>query len=99
MTADLVIYGAGPRDPVPLDPTQMQFKAEPSSRRTCARCLFERQWSEVCDRAIEVATRAGLPDCARGFIYVAAEVDPRQIEISGVGLAATSAPLTNTKTD
>lgn len=89
MTADLVIYGAGPRDPVPLDPTSMQYRAEPA--RSCARCLFDRQWSTVCDRAIESAKRAGLPDCARGFIYVAAEVDTRQFELlSGATTGATA---------
>lgn len=28
--------------------------------------------------------KAGLPDCARGFIYVAVETDPRQLIIDGV---------------
>jgi hypothetical protein len=89
MSAELVIYGAGPRDPFPLDPASMQFKAEPVSRQTCSRCLFEGQWSKVCFRAGEVAKRAGLPDCALGFIYVAAS--SRQLELlSGAKTGATA---------
>jgi hypothetical protein len=68
----------GRRDTEALDPQAIQFRAEP--RKGCAGCLFDHQWSGVCRQAGEVAARAGIPDCAQGFIYVAAEVDPRQVD-------------------
>jgi hypothetical protein len=69
----------GRRDPDVLDPRAMQFRAEP--RKGCAGCLFDHQWSGVCRQAGEVAEKAGLPDCAQGFVYVAVEIDPRQLKI------------------
>lgn len=90
MTATLVIYGAGRRDPVPLDPASIQFRAQPVPRQTCAGCLFDSQWSKVCYRAGEIARRAGLPDCGQGYVYVAVEADARQGNLfSGAMVGAT----------
>lgn len=80
MTADLVIYGAGKRDPQALKPQQMQFTTRPAS--SCRGCLFEGQWWRVCREAGIVAELAGMPECeAGGVIYVTKETDPRQLEI------------------
>lgn len=80
MTAELVIYGAGKRDPVPLDPTAMQFTVQPAT--SCRGCVFAGQWWKVCQLAGEVAQRAGLPECESGsVIYLLVETDPRQLSI------------------
>lgn len=80
MTTELVIYGAGRRDPHPLDPATLQFTTRPAN--SCRGCIFDGQWWSVCKEAGEVAQRAGMPECeAGGVIYVAREVDPRQLNI------------------
>lgn len=80
MTAELVIYGAGRRDPVPLDPATMQFETRPAT--SCRGCLFDGQWWSVCQQAGELAVRAGLAECESGkVIYVARKIDPRQMKI------------------
>jgi hypothetical protein len=43
--------------------------------------MFDGQPSAVCDRACQVAQRAGLEHCEDGFIYVAGPVDPRQLNL------------------
>jgi hypothetical protein len=78
MTAELVIYGAGHRDPVPLDPAAMAFRAQPA-KKGCRGCVFDGQWSPVCKRAGELAKSSGRPDCGDGFIYVAP--DKRQMDL------------------
>ena len=71
----------GRRDAVELDPAAMQFTTRPAPKH-CRGCLFDRQSSKVCERATEVAWRAGLGHCERdGVIYVAVVVDPRQLDI------------------
>lgn len=88
MTATLVIYGAGPRDPVSLDPGSMSFKAQRA--KSCRTCLFHGQWVNVCNRACEVAATRGAPSCEDGWVYVAVEVDTRQMNlISGATAGAT----------
>lgn len=80
MTADLVIYGAGKRDPEALQPQKMQFTTRPAS--SCRGCLFEGQWWRACREAGIVAVLAGMPDCEEGaVIYVDREIDPRQLAI------------------
>lgn len=70
MTAALVIYGAGPRDPQPLNPNALQFVTKPA--RSCRGCLFNGQWWRVCREAGIVAALAGLPECEEGkVIYIA----------------------------
>lgn len=82
MTAALVIYGAGPRDPEALKPQQMQFTTRPAN--SCRGCLFSGQWWRVCREAGIVAALAGLDECEAGnVIYVAKEIDPRQLAIEG----------------
>lgn len=63
----------------PLTPEQMQFITRPST--SCRGCLFDGQHSSVCDRACTVAQRAELDHCERGFIYVARDLDPRQVAL------------------
>lgn len=64
----------------PLHPESMQYSARPA--KSCRGCLFEGQRSAVCDRAIVAALRVDLPHCELdGCIYVAREVDPRQLAI------------------
>lgn len=79
MTTELVIYGAGPRDPLPLDPAAMHFKAQRA--KSCRTCLFHGQWVNVCNRACEVAATRGAPHCEDGYVYVAVEVDGRQMDL------------------
>lgn len=80
MTAELVIYGAGRRDPEVLKPNTMQFTTKPAS--SCRGCIFEGQWWRVCREAGIVAVLAGLPECeSGGVIYVARKLDPRQLPI------------------
>lgn len=82
MTSELVIYGAGKRDPLSLDPTAMQFTAQPAT--SCRGCLFNGQWWRTCCIANEVAVRAGLQECEAGnVIYVTVEIDPRQLALIG----------------
>jgi hypothetical protein len=69
----------GKRDPEPLEPSAMAFVAEPG--KSYHGCLFDRQSSKVCRKASFAAIRAGLPDCDDGFVYVAAPMDPRQIDL------------------
>lgn len=80
MPSDLVIYGAGRRDPKPIDPASIQFTTRPA--RSCRGCIFDGQWWRVCQQASEIAELAGLVDCEKGkIIYVAKARDPRQIDI------------------
>mgnify|MGYP001557051756 CR=1 FL=1 len=57
----------------------MQFTTRPA--KSCRGCLFQKQPSSICDRACEIAQRAELEHCERGFIYVKKPVDPRQVSI------------------
>jgi hypothetical protein len=86
MTTDLVIYGAGPRDPVQLDPAEMQFKAQRA--RSCRACLFHGQWVSVCNRAGEEAVKRGMPDCGDSYVYVSTQ------QMSLLSEAATVAAIT-----
>lgn len=80
---ELVIYGAGRRDPKPIDPAQVQFTTRPA--KSCRGCLFDGQWWSVCKAAGEIAERAGLVECEAGrVIYVAKKLDPRQVDIMDV---------------
>lgn len=80
MSSELVIYGAGKRDPKPLDPASIQFTTRPAN--SCRGCIFDGQWWSVCREAGEVAQHAGLAECESGkVIYVVREVDPRQLAI------------------
>lgn len=63
----------------PLDPAQMRFTARPA--KSCRGCVFDGQRASVCRQASSLAVLAELPDCDQGVIYVALEIDPRQIEI------------------
>lgn len=87
----------GPRDPVPLDPSTMCFRAQRAD--SCRGCLFDGQWSAVCKRASAESVSRGGADCDNGFIYVATEVDPRQMTLeSGPVPAATDASPDQSKT-
>ena len=63
----------------PLAPEAIQFTTRPA--KSCRGCLFQKQPSSICDRACEIAQRAELEHCERGFIYVEKPVDPRQVSI------------------
>lgn len=64
----------------PLEPEELQFTTKPA--KSCRGCLFDGQRSAVCNRATEAAGRAELANCETdGVIYVAQEVDARQMEL------------------
>lgn len=72
----------------PLDAAAIRFKIAPAaSRDSCDGCLFLGQRNAVCKEANTIATAAGGIDCdgsmpnGQPVIYVACEVDPRQLEI------------------
>lgn len=58
---------------------ELQFVARAAPK--CNGCMFNGCAVSVCEEVTHVATRAGMPDCDDGYIYVAAPVDPRQIGI------------------
>lgn len=70
----------GKRDPVAIDPANIEFKAI-TGRKGCAGCVFAGQWSGTCWKAAAEALKRSLPDCDAGHIYVAVERDPRQIAL------------------
>jgi hypothetical protein len=80
----------GRRDPIPLDPTAIAFRAKPA-KGVCKGCMFDGQWSSVCRQAAAESVSRGGADCEAGFIYVAADTDPRQLSLSGAAPAATDA--------
>lgn len=79
------------------DPARIQFRQQ--ERRlvddddnrglNCHGCLFHRQPARVCIKAGEEAVRRGLRDCdavdqfGEVVIYVATDVDPRQMDLIG----------------
>jgi hypothetical protein len=80
-----------------MDPTRIQFRQQ--ERRlvddddnrglNCHGCLFNRQPARVCRAAAEEAAKRGLRDCdavdqfGEVVIYVATDVDPRQLDLIG----------------
>lgn len=70
----------GKRDDVALNPEAMRFVEKPA--KSCVKCLFNGQWSTVCNMAESEAIKRGMPSCAAGFIYVEApDQDERQLQI------------------
>lgn len=65
----------------PISPESIQFITRPA--KSCRGILFDDQDASVCDRACQVAERAELEHCERGFIYVAKPADPRQLSLIG----------------
>lgn len=65
----------------PLEPERMQYVTRAAT--SCRNCLFDGQRAAVCERACQAAVRAGIEHCESGFIYVAKELDPRQLAIPG----------------
>ena len=66
----------------PLDPSSINFTAAPG--RSCRNCLYQRQRVSVCNKAVEVALRAGLASCDdNDVVYVLKVVDERQLTIQG----------------
>ncbi len=67
-----------------MNPTTIQFRARVSRKQSCSGCLFIDQKAETCHAACAEAVKRGLPDCddAKGYIYVADEVDPRQLSLA-----------------
>lgn len=63
----------------PLAPESVQFTTRPA--KSCRNCLFNGQPAPICTRACEVAQRAELEHCERGFIYAEKPVDTRQLSI------------------
>jgi hypothetical protein len=63
----------------PLAPEAIQFTTRPA--KSCRGCLFQKQHSSICNRACQIAQRAELGHCERGFIYVEKPVDARQFSI------------------
>jgi hypothetical protein len=80
-----------------IDPTRIQFTQqerpliEDDNNRglNCYGCLFNRQPARVCVTAAVEAMRRGLRDCdsvdqfGEVVIYVATDVDPRQMDLIG----------------
>jgi hypothetical protein len=92
-----VVHWLGGRDADQLAPAAMRYRAKlaSASKGACAGCLFRGQAAAICGEAGQLAQRAGLPDCeatdpetGRTFIYVALEVDPRQLEVVNCAAAA-----------
>lgn len=80
----------------PVAPEDFRYTTAPAWKivnaknpeRACHACLFEGQRAAVCNRANELAAKAGLPACetldaetGRTVIYVLASVDKRQLTI------------------
>jgi hypothetical protein len=67
-----------------MSPTEIKFKAIPA--KSCRGCLCQDEKSETCRNMAHEARARGLPDCddAKGYIYVADEVDPRQMTLPEV---------------
>lgn len=64
----------------PLSPEQMDFTTKPG--RACRSCIFERQRISVCDRAVALAVKAGMPSCDNeDVVYTLRETDSRQLSI------------------
>ncbi len=68
----------------------LKFTAkEMPMRDTCKGCLFEPERSAICYQAADAAKVRGLPDCeyptanGKRIIYVALDVDARQMELIG----------------
>jgi hypothetical protein len=82
-----------------MDPTRMQFTQQERPLRedddnrglNCHGCLFNRQPARVCRAATAEAMKRGLRDCdavdqfGEVVIYVATDVDPRQMDLIGDG--------------
>jgi hypothetical protein len=80
-----------------LNPARIQFTQlerplrEDDDNRglNCHGCLFHRQPAAVCTKACAEAVRRGLRDCdavdqfGEVVIYVATDVDPRQMDLIG----------------
>lgn len=80
-----------------LDPARIQFKQlerplvddEDNRGLNCRGCLFDRQPAHVCRSAEAEAAKRGLRDCdavdqfGDVVIYVATDVDPRQMDLIG----------------
>lgn len=80
-----------------MDPSRIQFAQQ--TRRlvededcrgiNCHGCLFNRQPARVCISAAAEAVRRGMRDCdavdqfGDVVIYVASDVDPRQLDLIG----------------
>lgn len=71
-----------------IDPAAIKFAvAEAPVFADCEGCLFIDQSEAVCRRACEIAVAAGGIDCddplpnGRSLVYVAAKVDPRQLDL------------------
>lgn len=70
----------GERDEVVLDPKQIDFTSK-AWANGCRTCLFSGQYAAVCNKANELAIKAGLRGCEAGFIYVRRVRDQRQLTI------------------
>lgn len=65
----------------PLDPAGIDFTTKPG--RKCRTCCFSRQKSDVCDQAVALALRAGMPSCDEtDVVYVRRVRDPRQADFT-----------------
>jgi hypothetical protein len=62
-----------------MEPSALRFTTQPA--KSCKSCLFDGERSPVCHKATAVAIRAGLADFDAGFVYIAVEADPRQLEL------------------
>ena len=64
----------------PIDPAKLDFTTKPGN--SCSGCLFARQRVAVCNQVEAIAKREALARCdLLPVIYVAREVDPRQLHI------------------
>jgi hypothetical protein len=80
-----------------MDPARIQFTQQERPLRedddnrglNCHGCLFNRQPARVCREATVEAMKRGLRDCdavdqfGEVVIYVATDVDPRQMDLIG----------------
>lgn len=64
----------------PIDPATLDFTTKPG--RACRSCIFERQRISVCDKAVAMATKAGMGSCDNeDVVYVLRVRAPRQIDL------------------
>lgn len=64
----------------PLYPAEIDFTTKPG--RQCRTCLFQRQRISVCNDAVALAVKAGMPSCDDvDIVYVVKVRDHRQLAI------------------
>jgi hypothetical protein len=65
----------------PLNPAEIDFTTKPG--RQCRTCIYQRQRISVCNEAVALAKRSGMPSCDdENIVYVVKKRDPRQVDLT-----------------